>query len=131
MKEYYWNFDENEEHWENSCDSISECLEEAKYENKTYENNEKCHVFIGECEIYTPRLDGIQIIETLQQDACEQDDVYGEYWLDEVGLDEVDSLQNRINEVLSEWLKETNNIPDFGEIVNIKEYSLETESESE
>ena len=34
MNKYFWNFNEHEEVWQNSCPTIEDCIEEAKWEKE-------------------------------------------------------------------------------------------------
>ena len=56
MNKYYWNFNEHEEVWYNSCPTIEDCIEEAKWEKEDREIAEN-HVFIGDLEPYKPFID--------------------------------------------------------------------------
>lgn len=37
MNKYSWNFNEHEEVWYNSCPTIEDCIEEAKWEKEDRE----------------------------------------------------------------------------------------------
>lgn len=119
---YYWNFDEKEEVWHNAEDTIEACIEEAKL------NNEKnCKfVFIGEVENHIPVIDPDITIEILQEDAYQECGECSEGWLDNITKEQNDKLEEKLNDALQEWLKETNNIPYFGNCTEINCYEIET-----
>ena len=60
MNRYSWNFNEHEEVWQNSCPTIEDCIEEAKWEKEDREIAEN-HVFIGDVEPYKPFIRHINL----------------------------------------------------------------------
>ena len=117
---YYWGYYKDEtEHWE-ACDSIEDCIKEA---NK-WRTSEK-HAYYGTLETHVPYISPEDIIERLQEVA---DDEYGRDlvgdWLEDVEDKDIETLGERINDVLNQWLKETGNNPTFGNIADIKKFDL-------
>ena len=70
MNKYFWNFNECEEVWQNSCPTIEDCIEEAKWEKKDREIAEN-HVFIGEAEPYKPIVYADYLIDSVREQAYE------------------------------------------------------------
>ena len=47
MNKFFWNFNERDEVWNNSCPTVEACIDEAKWEKEDREIAEN-HVFIGD-----------------------------------------------------------------------------------
>lgn len=115
---YYWGFDGNDtENWE-AGDSVEDCIKQAKEFKPSY-------IFIGTLETYVPTISPEDVIEELQEAAyCEHGlDLAGD-WLEDVEEKHIETLGKRLNDILSQWLKETSNNPTFGNIVDIEKYYL-------
>lgn len=130
MNKYFWNFDKHEEVWYNSCPTIEDCIEEAKWEKEDREIAEN-HVFIGDVEPYKPFIDVEYLIDDIQEQAYEECGECCEGWLDGLKKEQKKILEERLNKVLIDWLEETNNSPTFGKFMKISKYNLETGKESE
>ena len=130
MNKYFWNFNEHEEVWQNSCPEIEDCLDEAKLEKEDREIAEN-HVFIGEVEPYKPIVYADYLIDSIREQAYEECGECCEGWLDGLNKEQEEILEERLNKVLIDWLEETNNSPSFGKFMKISKYNLETRKEEE
>jgi len=130
MNKYFWNFDKHDEVWQNSCPTIEDCIEEAKWEKEDREIAEN-HVFIGEVEPYKPIVYADYLIDSIREQAYEECGECCEGWLDGLKKEQEELLEERLNKVLIDWLVETNNSPSFGKFMKIIKYNLETGKESE
>lgn len=130
MNKYFWNFDEHYEVWHNSCNTIEECISEAKWE-KNYREMSEDFVYIGEIEQYKPKVDVEYLIENITEQAYEECGESCEGWLDSLKKEDREKLEERLNKVFTDWLEETSNCPCFGNIIKVRKYNLKTEKESE
>lgn len=120
MSKYYWNFNQDEEVWHNSEDTIENCIEEAK---QNCEEGEHEFVYIGVIQNHVPVIDGEYIVDYLRDQAYDECGECCDGWLD--GADE-ESLETKLNEVLQQWLEETKQQPSFGRFSEIYCYELKT-----
>lgn len=130
MNKYSWNFNEHEEVWHNSCPTIEDCIEEAKWEKEDRGLTQN-HVFIGEVEPYIPSIDVEDVIDNLGEAAYQECGECSEGWLDGLKKEQKKILEERLNKVFNDWLVETNNSPTFGQFMKISKYNLKTGKESE
>ena len=130
MSNYFWNFNEHEEIWQNSCPTIEDCIEEAKWE-KEYMNMDDEHVYIGEVETHVPFIDVEYLIDNIKEQAWSDCGECCDGWLDGLKIQDEDKLEERLNKVLLEWLEEINGMPGFGRFIKVNKYNLETGKESE
>ena len=117
---FYWNFDREEETWNNSGESIKECIEEARL---YVEAEDQEFVYIGEVTNHVPTIDAERIIDNLIDQAYDECGESSDGWLDGVKTEE---LEEKLNEVLQEWLKKTNQEPTFGKLEKVNRYNLKT-----
>lgn len=111
--EKYWNvwlWPEKED-W-HIGDDIDDCIKQARdyYPNMNF-------IYVGDLERAEFSVDGIELIEMLQEQACNQYGDDADEWLDDIP--DTKELTDGINEVLQEWLDKNNLQPNFGNIVNI------------
>lgn len=130
MNKYFWNFDKHDEVWQNSCPTIEDCIEEAKWEKEDREIAEN-HVFIGEVEPYKPIVYADYLIDSIREQAYGECGECCEGWLDGLNKEQEEILEERLNKVLIDWLEETNNSPSFGKFMKVSKYNLETRKEEE
>lgn len=130
MNKYFWNFDEHDEVWRNSGDTIEECISEAKWE-KEYREMAEDYVYIGEIEAHEPEIDIEYLIDNIQEQAYEECGESCEGWLDGLKKEDMKKLEERLNKVFADWLEETKNQPYFGNFAKVSKYNLETGKESE
>ena len=118
-KQYAWSFSENSV-FDSYYETIEECLKEARESN---EDNEMI-VFIGESAEYKSLIDGITIIEQMQEDADKELQEIAENFLEDVSREQIKELEDGLNKVYHEWL--TKHHLELGYITEIEKYNLET-----
>ena len=141
MEKYSWDFDRDAEFWNNdSHDTVEGCIEDAicaitEGEHKYAEN--PTVIYIGENREFVPEVDGLQVLEALEEQASEQCGEIGSDWetydwKDKAKRDkEVSELEDELNKVLIAWLTKYNRMPNFYAVENIKEYPLNLDAGSE
>lgn len=123
MKKYAWSKRKNDEIWYGGpCDSISECVEEAKAEG--YTDTET--FAIGYIEPYqVDYVNADQIIEYLQEDAVENVGEVAEDWLTDITSEQYADLERRVRKIVLEWLKDCKEEPSFYKILPFDELTLQ------
>lgn len=92
------------------CDTIAECIEEAK--NEGY-NDEDLIAFGNVIPYIINDINGDQIIEYLQEMAWDKVGEVSEDWLNDITLEQRKDLESRILSTVKEWLKSCNEEPSF------------------
>lgn len=120
---YAWSRMSDDEIWHGGpCNSIQECVREASDEGYTAEDT----FALGYLEDYTLDLCfADHLIEYLQEDAYDEVGEVAYDWLDSVDRDQRESLNNRITEVVKEWLKEIHEEPNFYKVLPFNECTLQ------
>lgn len=114
-KKYTWNYDLDDEIWtHDSFSTIEECVEDAK-ENYHYNGD---YIVVGKVKHYEPNVDVDDVIERLQEQAYEDCGESSVGWID-LENKNVEILSERVNKIVKDWLKETNQEPTFYSIENI------------
>ena len=130
MEKYSWDFDGDAEFWNNdSHDTIEECMEDAiRFLTKEIEDSEEYPtvVYIGENREFVPEVDGLRVLEALEEQASEQCGELGGDWeaSDWHKREEVAELEEELNKVVIAWLTRYGRMPTFYSVENIKEYPL-------
>ena len=130
MSKFYWSFNEVADDWNNSADTIEKCILIAQDEVREYEECEDYEVgeiktvFIGELELYEPYINGSRFIDYAIDDAWDKCGEIADRFLDDYTEEEERLLDKMLNDTFKSWLEKTENMPNFGLIENIKEYSL-------
>lgn len=125
MNRYYWSFEEEEEVWYNSFQTVKECIEDARYKKR--ENGyEYDNVFVGEIEKHIPGIDAERLIDDARVRAQFGFGDSSDGWLDSVKREDEEILEKRLNEVFLNWLKETKNEVNFGRFKEVTCYDIET-----
>lgn len=116
---YTWTDDPTDEFWHNDrFETIEECIEDAKKQGKPIGSR----IAVGTCEDYVPSIDIFDLLEKIVEDAYDEcgeiadgfiEFKYGNHKNEEI-------LQERMNKVLIDWLKETNQYPTFYKIQPLK-----------
>ncbi|QEL88463.1 hypothetical protein [Bacillus mycoides] len=75
---------------------------------------------IGQFKQYAPWINADVLLDELYERATDECGEVAESWLSGVPMDEGEKLQEQINKVVTEWLKEINEHPSFGSIENIE-----------
>lgn len=120
---YCWGF--TEECCYGFGNSLADCAKEAEEYCDTYKMELPETIYIGEFVPYDPSIDGKNFLLDMAERAWD-DYEYAEGWLEYVTKEQADDLEKRLNKVLLEWLKETGNEPNFGDVVNVQRYDLKT-----
>ena len=113
-KKYAWSRKIDDEIWRGGpCDSVKECVEEAKTEG--YQDGDT--FALGYIEPYEVNyVNSDQIIEFLVQDACDQVGEVAEDWLNSIVREQREDLEDRVLKVVKEWLKDCHEEPTFYKI---------------
>lgn len=113
-KRYAWSRKSDDEIWRGGpCDSIKECVEEALAED--YELDDKIAIgYVVDYEIDYDFAD--DIVYRLCEDAFDEVGEASDGWLDGAKKEELEILNNRVTEVVKQWLKEVNEEPTFFKI---------------
>ena len=120
---YAWSQHSDDELWRGGpCDSIKECVEEALDEG--YELTDT--FAIGLIEDYKIGIDFAQdIVERLCEDAFDEVGEASDRWLDSAKKPELDILNNRVTEVVNQWLEEIHEKPSFFKVLPCEECTLQ------
>lgn len=121
---YYWSFIQDEEIWDNSEETIDDCVLEARKVNSLEDLNYQ-FVYVGRVEYYKPKIDvDYHIFESLQENAYNECGESSEGWLDGIKPEKTLKFEEKINHLFYEFLKENNETPTFGKIISVKKYEL-------
>ena len=103
-KQYSWSFERDSENYSFPCDSIDECLEEAREENEgEYEK-----VFIGVVEEWDSHIDIDTLIENIQDDVYRDSENTIEDYLDNVKEAHKKELGEELNKIFDNWKNKYN-----------------------
>lgn len=120
-EKYSWTENQTDEIWRHGkFDSIEECIEDAISCGKKPGEQ----ITIGICEDYVPYLSVDALLDQVSEDAYEEVGEVAEGWPEfenRKGYKDADKLQEKINKVFNEWLKETNQEPSFCSIQPLKD----------
>ncbi|HDR5271806.1 hypothetical protein E8M24_08485 [Bacillus thuringiensis] len=75
---------------------------------------------IGQFKTYAPWINADVLLDELYERAHDECGEVAESWLSSIPMNEGEKLQEQINKVVVEWLKEINEHPSFGSIENIE-----------
>ncbi len=135
IKKYTWEFDESEEYWQNGTfDTIEECIRDAKECMKDNYTGKHDVIYVGETIAFEPWVLGPDVIEHLEQQAFDECGEAAEGWdvwnkLRQKGNEQKDAawneLSQQLTDVVNRWLEKHGLIPDFYNIVNIREVALD------
>ena len=135
FKKYAWNFNKDAEVWQNDTfDTIEECIKDARRivsEEAHYmiDCEAPSVVYIGEVIPFVPTADCTDILDRIEEDAFDHCGEVAELWepYDYKKKDEIDELDQKLTDVVVEWLKKYGREPHIYNIQKIKEYSLEVQ----
>ncbi len=112
-KRYSWSDNQTDEIWQHGrFDSVEACIKDAVAEGK----KPGYMIAIGICEDYVPSLDVGVLLDRVSEDAYEECGEVAEGWPEFIareGYKDSDKLQEAVNKVFMEWLRETNQVPNF------------------
>ena len=111
MKRYAWTRSIDDEIWRGGpCDSIKECIEEALDEG--YDLDDSIALgYVIDYEIDHDFSD--EIVYRLSEDAFDTVGEASDGWLDCVKKEDLEVLNDRVMEVVKQWLKEIKEEPAF------------------
>lgn len=123
MKKYAWSRHSDDEIWHGGvCDSVKECVEEARCEDYKYTDT----FAIGYVEPYqVDCVNSDMIIEYLQENAYDEIGEVSESWLDSITREQREDLESRVLKVVLEWLKDCKEEPTFYKILPFDELTLQ------
>lgn len=107
MKQYSWEFNEDDELWgKDTYDTVEECIEAAKAENKL-DGNRHTWVFVGRNIDFVPYVDAENVLEAIQEQAAEECGQIGHDWYayDHKKQNELEELNESLSKVVIEWLE--------------------------
>jgi hypothetical protein len=81
---------------------------------------EKKVFYVGQIERYVPSVCVNSLMEQIAENAFDEVGEVAEDYLYDVSKEDIQLLEERLNDVLSNWIDETNNKPTFWKIVNIE-----------
>jgi len=117
-KEGKWTFNSVDEGlWSNDVyDTKEEAIAAAKRDGLSI-------FFVGRIELMSlPQLNiAEEIIERLTEHAFEECGEAAENWICDADLNDIQQLDDAINDVIKEWLKDNALMPDFYKLTNIEE----------
>lgn len=122
-KEYTWNFNKDAELWNNGIfDTVGDCINDAR----DYMTAESV-VYVGEVASFGISVDSEIMLDDLEEQAFESCGESSEGWnaYDHKKRDEINELNEKLSEIVSEWMKKYGYEPYFYAVGNIKEFSLE------
>lgn len=111
-KEYTWSDNQTDEIWYNDrFDSVEDCIKDAIKQGRGLGEQ----IAIGICEDYVPHVSVSTLLDQASEDAYEECGEVAEGWpgFGKNGYRDVEKLQEKINKVFNEWLKETDQVPTF------------------
>lgn len=122
-KQYTYSFDG--EYWEHEVfDSLEECLEAVKNDEE-YSKTES--YYIGEAIDYEISIDANEILCMIEEQTSSDVGDAADNWIadvEDIHMGYVKILEDDITNVVNKWLKKHHCLPDFKNIKNIKEYTV-------
>jgi len=109
--EYVWD--------NNEFDSINECIYDAKKHG--YDG----YILVGEIEPFEPHVYVHGIMEEIEESAYKQCGLDDGQWEVDIKDGIADSLEERLTKYVIDWLKKTNQYPNFNKIVNVRKVKVE------
>lgn len=118
-----------DEYWLNErYDTKEEAINACKQEyNSDEDKGRDC--FVGRVELYRPFIDAGNIIEEIQEDACDNCGDVSDKFLNDVTEEQMEELHDKLNNVLSDWLTVHNLWANFGNVVDVEEIKIDSLTE--
>lgn len=117
-----WGYSLNGEDYFGLCDSKEEAIKEGEAEAREYE---KDSFFVARAVItFQPHIYAEDVIEEIQQNAYDNGGEYAETYLDDVQRKHRDELEEKLNEVLSNWINKYGYKPNFYSVEDVEIYRL-------
>ena len=119
MNKFAYSFDNNT--FYRGASTQQETLAEAMKECPANKNT----VYIGQIKEWEPRVSALDIIEQLQDDACEKCDDFATDYLQQVTEEQYDKLSDVLTAGFLDWAKKYGYYPcDFFSVDNVSNYEL-------
>ena len=126
LNKFTWNECGDIENWRHETfNTIEECFKDA-IEN--YDLKKGSEIFIGECKPYKVKIDGSIFLESLENDAINSAGECAEDWINYNNKMDISYLESKLEEVVNNWLVETQQTPNFYSIENDKKYIITGEN---
>lgn len=130
MNKYFWSFNDSDEVFTESAETIQGCVLEAaeRAVEVAEETGDPLHksVFIGTTQGFAATIDADDVIERLQDQAYDECGESSDGWLDGVPATMKDELGRALTLVLQGWAVSTENVPHFGNFECVHEYDIST-----
>jgi hypothetical protein len=110
----------NEENWSTNEDfnTKEEAIEAGK--EAALDEEEIALFYVGKIVDYEPNVNAYRVVDDLIEDAAEQCGEVSDSFLDNVTKEQYKLLSEILDDVLYQWLRATNNQPNFYRIVNVE-----------
>ena len=124
---YTWEFEERDTWRFDEFDTIEECIEDCKNYCTEYRigippMSIPKTIVIGETNKYAPYVNAESLLEDMIEQAYDCVGEIAEDWC--IDYTEITQLESTINTVVHKWLKETDNLPNFYWVKNIREIEI-------
>ncbi|HHY72261.1 MAG TPA: hypothetical protein GX497_03370 [Bacillus bacterium] len=86
---------------------------DSEIENKVF--------YVGQITCFSPGINAEHVLEQIAEHAYDEVGEVAESYLENVSKEDCNILEERLNNALNEWLKETKNKPNFFKIEKIEE----------
>lgn len=120
-----WAYSLDREYWvlgyKDKYAAIRDATDDAKLDGDDV-------VYVGEVNLFEPKIDGAEVIAYLfgcVDGSIDFDPEIADGWLECVDPNEVNRLGDMMTATLSQWLKETGNMPDFGSVDDYEEVEVD------
>ncbi|WP_407270017.1 hypothetical protein [Radiobacillus sp. PE A8.2] len=84
----------------------------------------KKEFFVGKIERFVPSVCVDSVVERIAENAYDEVGDVAESYLERISKEEYNSLEERLNQALNEWLDKTKNHPTFYTIVNTEKVEI-------
>lgn len=127
VEKWTWAREEDQELWMNGqFDSKEEAIEQASIE---VESEDRDVIFVGKCNPIIPAPPSADnIIDRMGDSLCDiaQNDLVDDYVMS-ISLEDESLLQEKLDNMWSEWLEETDNYPSMFEVIDIEKVNIKKE----
>lgn len=120
---YAYSFNEEEFNSE-ECTTAKEALQLAKEEAIDQGEQLPCRVWVGEIGTFNPMVDADDVLERLQEKACEECGECSDGYLDDASEKERDELSKMLTATFHKWEKKYHFEPRFHPIENVQEFEI-------
>lgn len=111
--------------WTDCASSRESAIEEAKAYAIDQHGDDCCCCYVAECKEYEPKINVYSILETLTDNAYDECGEASEFWLGNLPVAEVRSLQKALDDAFGKWLTDTKNWPRFSRIGKVERIEIE------